>query len=148
MIHQVGVEQATHAGIFYYKKELNFRRLHYLRYADDFVLGLMGSKKDALRVLQLIIHFVFSLGLHINIEKTNITHHSKGIIFLGYNVRGDYTTNYVKKINNFRVIVSYVNLKFSIPTKQLLERCKIQGFFRVAKKGKGQERLVARRVDK
>jgi hypothetical protein len=46
------------------------------------------------------------------------------------------------------VKVSCVNLKFTIPTKQLLECYKIKGFLRVAKRRKSQERMVARRVDK
>jgi hypothetical protein len=35
-----------------------------------------------------------------------------------------------------------------MPTKQLLEWFKIKEFFRVAKKGKSQDRLVARRLDR
>lgn len=144
----IKVKQASYADIFYSKENQSFRRLHYLRYSYDFVLGFAGPKKDAFYVLQLIIHFVFSLGIKINIEKTNIVHYSKGIIFLGYNVRGDCIANHAIKSNHSRMKVSYVNLKFTIPTKQLLKRYKIRGFFRVAKKGKSQERLVARRVNK
>jgi hypothetical protein len=147
-IHQVKVGQVPYTDIPYYKEDPNLRRLRYVRYSDDFVLGFTGPKKDAFHVLQLIIHFVFSLDIEINIEKTNITHHSTGIIFLGYNIRGDCITNHVKKSNNHKTKVSYVNLKFTIPTKQLLKRYKIKGFFRVAKKGKSQERLVARRANK
>lgn len=143
-IRQYRVKQAVHASIFY-KED---RRLRFVRYADDFVLGFLGRKKDAFHVLQLIIHFLFSLGLKINIEKTKISHHSKGIFFLGYNVRGSYKTNDVKKINNVKVEISYVNFKFIILTKQLLECFKTKEFIRVPKKGKSQERLVARRVDK
>jgi hypothetical protein len=147
-IYQTKGEQASYADMSYRRENQNFRRLHYLRYFDDFVLGFTGPKKDAFYILQLIIHFLFSLGIKINIEKTNIVHHSKGIIFLGYHVCGDYITNYVTNNSNSRTKISYVNLKFIIPTKQLLERYKLKGFFRVAKKGKSQERLVARRVNK
>jgi RNA-directed DNA polymerase len=82
LIRQSIVRKAACVGII--SKE--DRRLYYVRYADDFVLGFLGPKKDAFHTLQLIIHFLFGLGLQVNIEKTNINHHSKGILFLGYNI--------------------------------------------------------------
>lgn len=41
-----------------------------------------------------------------------------------------------------------VVLKFLVPIKQLLEYYQTRGFLQVAKKGKNQNRYVARRVDK
>jgi hypothetical protein len=139
VIRKVRIKETAHVSTPCYKKDC---RLYYLRYGNDFVLGLTGQKKDTFYVLQLIIHFVFGLDLEIIMEKTNITHYSKGITFLGYNIRGDCT------INNLKMKASYTNLKFTIPIKHLIERFKIKGFFRAAKKGKSQARLVARRVDK
>src|SRR3546814_3517292 len=36
----------------------NFRRLRYCRYADDFLVGVIGSKADAVRIMADIQHFL------------------------------------------------------------------------------------------
>ena len=35
----------------------SYRRLKYIRYADDFILGVIGSKEDALRIKEDIKSF-------------------------------------------------------------------------------------------
>lgn len=37
----------------------SYRRLKYIRYADDFILGVIGSKEDALRIKEDIKSFLF-----------------------------------------------------------------------------------------
>jgi hypothetical protein len=39
------------------KENTNFRRLTYVRYADAFLLGFIGSKSDAAKLLVHISHF-------------------------------------------------------------------------------------------
>lgn len=66
----------------------NFRRLYYCRYADDFILGLIGSKEEANRITSLITTFLKEvLKLDTAEEKTGIQHSKKGIAFLGYEIR-------------------------------------------------------------
>lgn len=53
----------------------NFRRLWYVRYADDFLLGLMGPKNEAMVIKQKISEFLSKdLKLELNAEKTLVTH--------------------------------------------------------------------------
>jgi group II intron reverse transcriptase/maturase len=66
----------------------NFRRLWYVRYADDFLLGLAGPKNEAAEVKHKIAEFLSNtLKLELNADKTLITNaRSQKAKFLGYEV--------------------------------------------------------------
>ena len=65
----------------------SYRRLKYIRYADDFILGVIGSKEDALRIKEDSKSFLSeSLALELSEEKTLITHTGKSAKFLGYEI--------------------------------------------------------------
>ncbi len=65
-----------------------FRRLTYVRYADDFVLGIIGSKADADAVKHWLGAFLRDeLGLELSPEKTLVTNAKDPIRFLGYDIR-------------------------------------------------------------
>ena len=64
----------------------NYRRLAYVRYADDFILGFAGPKSEANAIKEAIGEF---LGKHLHLEmsasKTLITHaRTQQARFLGY----------------------------------------------------------------
>jgi group II intron reverse transcriptase/maturase len=66
----------------------NYRRLRYIRYADDFLLGLSGPKKEAEEIRARIGTFLRDhLKLELSPEKTLITHAStEQARFLGYEI--------------------------------------------------------------
>ncbi len=67
--------------------DASFKRLQYVRYADDFLIGVIGSKEDAQSVKAQVGSFVSSvLHLELSDEKTLITHSAKRARFLGYDV--------------------------------------------------------------
>ena len=63
-----------------------YRRLRYVRYADDFVLGFIGSKAEAEQIRESLATFLRdTLKLELSREKTLITHAtSQAAKFLGY----------------------------------------------------------------
>lgn len=65
-----------------------FRRLKYVRYADDFILGFIGTKKEAQEIKDKISYFLRKeLGLELSKEKTLITHaQNDKARFLGYDI--------------------------------------------------------------
>jgi RNA-directed DNA polymerase len=70
--------------------ELKFPRkskVHFVRYADDFIVS--GSSKELLInvVKPIIVRFLKERGLTLSDEKTKITHIEEGFDFLGQNVR-------------------------------------------------------------
>ena len=64
----------------------NYRRLKYIRYCDDFLLGFIGPKSEAQKIKQAISHFLHQeLHLELNQDKTLITHaKTSQAHFLGY----------------------------------------------------------------
>jgi group II intron reverse transcriptase/maturase len=64
----------------------NFRRLKYVRYADDFLLGLIGSKSEAEAIKAAVGTFLRDkLYLEMSESKTLITHaRTEYVRFLGY----------------------------------------------------------------
>jgi group II intron reverse transcriptase/maturase len=67
-------------------QDSGFRRLWYVRYADDFLLGYIGPKSEAVEIKQRIAGFLGDrLKLQLSDEKTLITHaHDGRAKFLGY----------------------------------------------------------------
>jgi RNA-directed DNA polymerase len=66
----------------------NFRRLRYVRYADDFLIGVIGGKDDACEIMAIVRAFLTScLKLEASEEKSRIAKASDGVRFLGYDVK-------------------------------------------------------------
>jgi len=67
----------------------DYRRLRYIRYADDFLLGFVGPKKEAEEIRQRLGEFLEQrLKLTLSPEKTLITHATDDKAkFLGYEVK-------------------------------------------------------------
>ena len=64
-----------------------FKRLKYVRYADDFLIGVIGSKAECVEIKANIARFMSEkLHLELSNEKTLITHAQKPAKFLGYEV--------------------------------------------------------------
>jgi len=66
----------------------DYRRLRYIRYADDFLLGFVGPKNEAEDIRQRLSDFLEQrLRLTLSVEKTFITHALDGKAkFLGYEI--------------------------------------------------------------
>lgn len=70
-------------------KNADYRRLRYVRYADDFILGFTGSKQEAEEIKVEIGEWLkTTLKLNLSQEKTLITHASTTFArFLGYDIK-------------------------------------------------------------
>jgi len=64
-----------------------FKRLHYVRYADDFLIGIVGTKEEAIQMMAEVTGFVEgTLNLTISREKSRLGAFDEGAEFLGYGV--------------------------------------------------------------
>ena len=77
----------------------NFRRLKYIRYADDFILGFIGSKSEAEAIKTTIGTFLSEkLKLELSASKTLITHaRTEHARFLGYDISVYQNNNVLKR---------------------------------------------------
>lgn len=69
-------------------KLCNDKKLKYVRYADDFLIAVNGSKADCEMIKAKLTEFIRNeLKMELSQEKTLITHSNKPARFLGYDVR-------------------------------------------------------------
>lgn len=68
-------------------RDSGYKAIQYVRYADDFIIGIIGSKKDSENVKADIKKFLSQqLKLKLSDSKTKITHTSDRARFLGYDI--------------------------------------------------------------
>lgn len=64
------------------------KKIKYIRYADDFIIGVNGSKDDCVQIKKQLSEFIANtLKMELSDEKTLITHSNTYARFLGYDVR-------------------------------------------------------------
>jgi hypothetical protein len=94
-----------------------YKRLYYCRYADDYVISIIGSEADAERIQQEVERFVQeTLKLEIAEEKSHIRHSKQGVIFVGY---------WIKTYSGARVVKVQCNGRHTT-RKSMSERIQLQ----------------------
>ena len=69
------------------RKDTTDKKIAYVRYADDFIIGVCGSRSDCEKLKELIkIYLRDKLKLELSDEKTKITHSAQKARFLGYDI--------------------------------------------------------------
>lgn len=93
--HQLIVERRNLPSVDTY--DTSYRRLRYVRYADDFILGFTGSKAEAKAIKKQIGEFLNTkLSLELSQEKTLITHATgESAKFLGYEIKAQRVNDYI-----------------------------------------------------
>lgn len=92
----------------------SFKRIQYVRYADDFLIGIIGSKQAAEEVKKDLTAFLKNkLNLELSSEKTLITHGKMKARFLGYDVTIS-NLQAVYKGSNSRIAKRYASNKCEI----------------------------------
>jgi group II intron reverse transcriptase/maturase len=106
----LGVQAARKVPYFKYE-DPSYRRLHYVRYADDFLLTIIGPKSEAIEIKNNCVEFLRELKLTLSEEKTLITNPNTGeISFLGYIIQKSpkqkysYSRIYSDKVKQVSVI--------------------------------------------
>lgn len=85
----------------------SYKRLFYVRYADDWVCGVIGSKEDCRIIKEDFKNFLFEkLQLELSEEKTLITNAQKSAKFLSYEIRVRHS-NLTKRDKAGRLVRNY-----------------------------------------
>ncbi|MFF1872346.1 reverse transcriptase domain-containing protein [Kitasatospora herbaricolor] len=98
-----------------------YRRLTYVRYADDHLLGFIGPKAEAEEIKTRLAQFLrATLGLELNQDKTLITHaRTRAARFLGYNIIVQHSNTKLSK--GRRTVNGTVALR--VPTDVIKAKC-------------------------
>lgn len=117
-------------------KDTSFKRLVYVRYADDFLIGIIGSKKDCEEIRMKVKTFINeNLKLELNMEKTKISNATTECAkFLGYKI---FTTPEnkkpyikIKRGDEEKVVKSTTRPMMVVDTKELVNKLITKGFAR------------------
>ena len=74
------------AGISLYEKTVESKNIYYVRYADDFIIGIQGNKEFAKNILAQVLEFIKS-NMHFDVSLFTLSHaKSDKTNFLGFRV--------------------------------------------------------------
>jgi group II intron reverse transcriptase/maturase len=97
----------------------SFKKIQYTRYADDFVIGVIGSKADAEEIKRRVGDFLKGeLNLIMSDEKTKITHSAELIRFLGYDLSVSRSKDCMRDKNGNLKRAWYGQVKLYVPKEK------------------------------
>lgn len=118
-----------------------FKRLRYVRYADDILLGVIGSKSDCIILREKLATFLQQeLQLTLSLEKTKITHAiTDRALFLGTQIRmTPYKTKKIRKVqkgNDTRISIISTRAQFLAPIDTIVSKLSDKKFCRHGLRG-------------
>lgn len=130
---------------FYDVNDDGYKRMKYVRYADDFAISVSGTKEDAESISKEIKEYLETeLLLTVSEEKSGIHHIKDGFNFLGYYVRGQrQQTRTVRSRCGYRLDgSSYFGVRrtltysigLEVPKEKIWAFCRDKGYLRLNNK--------------
>lgn len=114
--------------------EETFKSLQYVRYADDFIVGVIGSREDAESVKNdLAVFLKEKLHLTLSVEKTKVTNTSERARFLGYDIKVSRSQDIKRKKDGSRQRVYYGVVKLYVPHEKWVAKLLECGAIRIKK---------------
>ncbi len=109
-----------------------YRRIVYVRYADDFLIGVIGSKADAKQVKADVGMFISNeLHLEMSSEKTLITHGNDFAHFLGYEITASSEQNSTRMKTGYTKRSYTGRIKLYVPKEKWLNRLLSYGALKI-----------------
>lgn len=113
--------------------DTEYKRVVYVRYADDFLIGVIGSKEDAKQVKTDVGEFIKEqLHLEMSPEKTLIIHGNDFARFLGYLVTVSREQNRTRTKNGFIRRTYPGKVKLYVPKEKWLNRLLSYGALKIS----------------
>lgn len=84
---QTMLEAKFHRVDLYSPKRSYYPKVHFIRYADDFIITSISKEMLEQEIMPMVKEFLQARGLTLSEEKTKITHIDEGFDFLGFNIR-------------------------------------------------------------
>lgn len=125
-------------------KDADYKRIQYTRYADDFLIGVIGSKQDAEKVKQDVKTFLWeTLKLEMSDAKTKVTHTGDRARFLGYDITVSRSQNLKKKADGRVQRCQTGVVKLLVPREKWVGKLIEYRAMKIKINENGKERFVA-----
>jgi group II intron reverse transcriptase/maturase len=116
--------------------DTSFKRMRFVRYADDILIGVIGSKEDCIKIRDDLAFFLKEkLKLTLSLEKTKITHATYDkALFLGTNIRitpyEKKPIRYTNRLGDVHITKVSTRPQLLAPIRLIVERLAEKGFCR------------------
>ena len=135
------VQKQLLSTLYYTPADPNYKNLQFNRYADDFVVGIIGSRKDAEQVKADIRDFLANtLKLTLSEEKTKITHSSELISYLGYQFTVQRNKDVKRDSSGVLRRMWYGKVALYVPHDKWVQKLKEYQAFKIVAGNDGKER--------
>jgi len=107
------------------------KKVSYVRYADDFLIAVNGSKEDCVRLKEQLAKFLFDeYKLTLSKDKTLITHSSERVRFLGYDISVRRNQEYMTDSRGRKARHLNNTVALSVPFEKIEKHMFEKGFVR------------------
>jgi group II intron reverse transcriptase/maturase len=121
-------------------RDTTFKTLRYTRYADDFIIGVTGSKADAEKIKADIGAFLSEkLRLTLSAEKTTVTHATLSARFLGYDITISKNQGIKRQANGTVRRVHSGSVILRVPQEKWTHKLKEYGAIRITTDDQGKD---------
>nr|ATI20532.1 group II intron reverse transcriptase/maturase [Juglanconis juglandina] len=118
----------------------SFKKLSYVRYADDWVVGVKGTLKEAKEFLSVIDEKLGSMGLALSKAKTKLTNlNSSSFMFLGTKISRASEFSFARKSGTSLVVRNSKKLRLMAPLPRIVTKLHETDFM---EKGKSSPKFV------
>lgn len=104
-----------------YKSQTD-KKIKYIRYCDDFIIAVNGSREDCINIKNKLGEFISgNLKMELSVDKTLITHSNNYARFLGYDVRVR-RDNIIKRNNGVTQRTLNNKVALNVPLKDKIQK--------------------------
>ena len=118
----------------------HFKRLAYVRYADDWIIGIRGTREETLDILNKIREFCSSIDLNLSKTKTKLTSlNTESVLFLGTLISRSNHVRYSRMASMRRLRRNKLGIRFEAPLDRIKKKFTNASFM---KKGKSSPKFL------
>ena len=122
----------------------SYKRVQYVRYADDFIIGVIGSKADAEQIKQDVGQFLKNvLDLEMSDTKTKVTHTGDRARFLGYDITVSRSQELKTSTAGYKLRSNTGVVKLLVPREKWVNKLLEYNAIKIKINENGKERFVA-----
>lgn len=109
----------------------DFKKLSYIRYADDWIIGVKGTLSETKAIMVEIKNFLSFIGLTLSERKTKITNlNNSDALFLGTSIKRGNEHSYARTSHNNILKRNSKKLRMEAPIKRILDKLKNADFMK------------------
>jgi len=122
----------------------SFKKVRYVRYADDFIIGVIGSKADAEQIKIDVGRFLKEkLDLDMSETKTKVTHTGNRARFLGYDITVSRSQELRKTAGGYKSRSNSGVVKLLVPREKWVGKLLEYNAIKIKINENGKEKFVA-----